>query len=333
MAKKPEKGKKSGESSPPKHRRTSRPIEEDQDDLPVMGGVLPNMEADIAALQKLLQSQEFSNIDDANEFLQNLLGESGGQIPRKKPETPLEKAQDLIYQAQETPDIKKAIRLAKQALKHSKDCADAYTMLGDLEAESPVQAIPYYEQAVAAGERAIGKDRFEEARGHFWGIIETRPYMRARSQLANALWELGQPDAAIAHYREMLELNPGDNQGIRYLLLHALMQIYRNDEAEALLDQFDDGMAIWLYNRALLNFRKHGRSAIANEALEEAFEQNEFIPEYLLGFEEMPLVEDMPLMHSWGDEDEAILYALKGMILWAQTPGAQHWLAEQFLQD
>jgi tetratricopeptide (TPR) repeat protein len=333
MAKKPAKGKKDSATPQPQHRRTSRPIKEEQDDLPSMGGFPPNMEADMAALQKLIQSQSFSDIDEANQFIQNLLAESGGKIPRKKAETPLEKAQDLIYQAQETPDPKKAIRLAKQALKHSKDCADAYTILGDLEAEDLSQAVTYYEQAVAAGERAIGKDRFEEARGHFWGIIETRPYMRARSQLAGALWELGQPDAAIAHYREMLELNPGDNQGIRNLLLHALLQIYRNDEAEALLDQFDDGMANWLYNRALLNFRKYGRSARANDALEEAFEENEYVPEYLLGFEEMPMFEDLPLMHGWGDENEAILYMAKGITLWDQTPGALRWMAEQYMDE
>jgi tetratricopeptide (TPR) repeat protein len=333
MAKKPGKSKKDSGPPQPQHRRTSRPSEEEQDDLPIMGGFPPNMEADLAALENLLQSQQFDSIDDANEFIQKLLTEGGGRIPRKMPETPLEKAQDLAYQAQETPDIKKAIRLAKQALKHSKDCADAYIILGDLETESLSEALSYYEQAVAAGERAIGKDRFEEARGHFWGIIETRPYMRARFHLANALWDLGQPDAAIDHYREMIELNPEDNQGIRFVLLHALMQLCRNPEAEELLDQFDDGMANWFYNRALLTFRKHGRSAEANEALEEAFEQNEYVPEYLLGFEEMPVGEEMPLMYGWGDEDEAILYAFKGMILWAQTPGAQHWLAEQYLEE
>lgn len=33
--------------------------------------------------------------------------------------------------------------------------------------------------------------------GHFWGILETRFYMRARAGLAEALWELGERDAAI----------------------------------------------------------------------------------------------------------------------------------------
>jgi hypothetical protein len=92
-------------------------------------------------------------------------------------------------------------------------------------------------------------------------------------------------------------------------------------------------MANWLYNRALLNFRKYGRSARANDALEEAFEENEYVPEYLLGFAEMPMFEDLPLMHGWGDENEAILYIVKCMILWEQTPGAQRWLAEQYMEE
>jgi hypothetical protein len=30
---------------------------------------------------------------------------------------------------------------------------------------------------VAAGERSLGPKAFEEDAGHFWGILETRPYM------------------------------------------------------------------------------------------------------------------------------------------------------------
>jgi Tetratricopeptide repeat len=41
--------------------------------------------------------------------------------------------------------------------------------------------------------------------------------MRARAGLAATLDALGDVEAAIGHYRDMLRLNPGDNQGIRYL--------------------------------------------------------------------------------------------------------------------
>ena len=59
-----------------------------------------------------------------------------------------------------------------------------------------------------AGAAAIGADRFASLRGEFWGHLETRPYMRARLGLAQALRDLGRDDEAVAHYRALLELNP-----------------------------------------------------------------------------------------------------------------------------
>ena len=48
--------------------------------------------------------------------------------------------------------------------------------------------------------------------------------MRARAGLAAMLDALGDVEAAIGHYRDMLRLNPGDNQGIRYVLARCLMK-------------------------------------------------------------------------------------------------------------
>jgi len=49
--------------------------------------------------------------------------------------------------------------------------------------------------------------------------------MRARAGLAQCLWELGKHKEAIEHYRDMLRLNPGDNQGIRYILAMCLIEL------------------------------------------------------------------------------------------------------------
>ena len=78
---------------------------------------------------------------------------------------------------------------------------------------------------MAAGERALGAQAFEEDVGHFWGLLETRPYMRARAGLAASLWTAGDEVEAVEHYQDMLRLNPGDNQGHRYVLLGCLLQM------------------------------------------------------------------------------------------------------------
>jgi tetratricopeptide (TPR) repeat protein len=64
--------------------------------------------------------------------------------------------------------------------------------------------------------------------------------MRARQGLAETLWRLKRYEEAIEHYRELLHLNPGDNQGNRYALLDLLIQIERYEEARTLLKQYGD---------------------------------------------------------------------------------------------
>src|SRR5215211_7843795 len=160
-------------------------------------------------LGRLLAEREFESIEEANAFLENMLREGGGKLPSAPaPTTPLERAQDLIYEAFETESSRKRVQLAKKALKVSPDCADAYVLLAEEDAGSLEEARELYQKGVEAGERALGRETFEEEAGHFWGILETRPYMRARQGLAVCLWELGEREEAIEHYQEMLDLNP-----------------------------------------------------------------------------------------------------------------------------
>ena len=54
---------------------------------------------------------------------------------------------------------------------------------------------------------------FEEHAGEFWGIMETRDYMRARYALAEALLKTktyAGAEAAHGHYMDMLLLKFGD---------------------------------------------------------------------------------------------------------------------------
>ena len=64
--------------------------------------------------------------------------------------------------------------------------------------------------------------------------------MRAREGLAKCLFLLGKHDAAIEHFRDMLRLNPNDNQGIRYKLLNCFLEKRDIEAAEELLRQFKD---------------------------------------------------------------------------------------------
>jgi tetratricopeptide (TPR) repeat protein len=214
--------------------------------------------------------------------------------------------------------------LARKALELSGDCADAYVILAE-QIGDVVQALDLYAQGVEAGERGLGPRIFAANAGRFWGLITTRPYMRARFGLAQCLEELGRRGEAIDHYRELLRLNPNDNQGVRYSHLTALVTSGLDDETGALLQQFtDEPTAMWLYGRALWTFRREGDSPVARASLRRALGANRRVPKYLTEKEELPHTD--PSSYALRSEEEAVICARALANAWHATAGAAEWL-------
>jgi tetratricopeptide (TPR) repeat protein len=242
-------------------------------------------------------------------------------------EDPLWRAQQLMYDAWELRNKRARIALARKALEISDRCADAYVLLAEEAARDILDQRLLYEQGVAAGERAIGPETFEEGAGNFWLILETRPYMRARTGLASTLWQLGERDAAIGHMRDMLRLNPNDNQGLRYVLACWLFTVSDLAGVEALLADFPDDMfAESAWARVLLEFRRAGRSTAAESALRNAWDVNPFVPGLLTGA--IGLSKSLPDYYSLGSKEEAAIYVAANRENWSATAGALQWLAE-----
>ena len=246
--------------------------------------------------------------------------------PRAKSAT--DKAQDVMYQAWDQAEPRKRIALANKALTISPLCADAYVLLAEEKAKSAKEALEYYRKGVDAGSQALGTKAFNEYAGHFWGFLETRPYMRARAGLAATLDALGDVEAAIGHYRDMLRLNPGDNQGIRYVLARCFMKSRDIEALRRLLQQFDeDGTGLWLYTRALVAFRDNGAGdKTAKELARKACKANRHVPAALAGVKSVK--SSMNGYVTIGGEDEAAHYVEEWGFDWVTTPGAVDWLAK-----
>jgi tetratricopeptide (TPR) repeat protein len=237
-------------------------------------------------------------------------------------------AQDLVLEAFDAPFDQRA-ELARQALEISPNCADAYLLLAEETAASPLEALELLEQGVAAGERALGPVPFKQDAGYFWAIFETRPYMRARAALAETLWGLGRRAEAVEHHRQLLRLNPNDNQGIRDLQVEWLLCLEQYDELDQLFRAYEnDDAATIVYTKALAAFRREGDSANARRRLSEARAANPHVPAYLIGKKRLP--RRLPDYIEVGEATEAADYANAAAELWAETPGAIEWLADNF---
>ncbi|KAI0178856.1 hypothetical protein GGR52DRAFT_277818 [Hypoxylon sp. FL1284] len=74
---------------------------------------------------------------------------------------------------------------------------------------------------------------FENGVGMFWGLIDTRDYMRARFAAADALLQISTIKAvemALAHFQDMLRLCRPDNLGVRDIVPGLLLRLDREQE-------------------------------------------------------------------------------------------------------
>lgn len=242
-------------------------------------------------------------------------------VPEGDPE---ELALELVEEA-ETSWGRRRILLARRALEIWPDCAEAYEILGDL-APDPETALDFYTRGMAAAERALGPEVFEEHAGSFGEIFETQTYLELRTLVADTLARLDRPEEAVAHYEEMLRLDPDDSLDLlRYGLLDLLLGMERYEQAEELLLRYEDAGSIdWLYARALLAYRREGEeSPEAQRRLREAVRRNRHVPGFLLQQTPLP---GLPLLPRPGGEGEAALYAANALDLWESIPGALDWL-------
>ncbi len=250
------------------------------------------------------------------------------------------RAQELVYEAWESDDADRRLTLGRRALALDPDCADAYLLLAEA-AENVLEQADLCRQAVDAGRRSLGLGHALSStgvanakRGHqplalgdYWLVLETRPYMRARYRLAEALARLGLVREAASHFRELCELNPADNQGARHRLAELLLELDEDDELAELLERYDDERSpvFFHYHRALLAYRR-GEGQHANELLDSAVALNPHVPAYLWGDRLLPAA--APESFSLGGEAEAACYVLGSRGAWLGTAGALRWLQE-----
>jgi len=280
----------------------------------------------LAKLTKELEKQNFKTEDDFNKFMQeNILGREL-DFDEEESLTNPQKAQDLIWDAWELDNPEDRVELALKALELDSNCADAYNLLAEDKAESYLETLNYYLKAIEAGKKTLGNE-FEEFKGTFWGFHETRPYMRAMGGLAHTFFQSNQIEKAIDTWEEMLILNPSDNQGVRYMLITALLAIRKYKAAEKLIKTYkNDASATWLYSKAYLFFNQEAKKPLATKALIKAMKYNPYVPLLLFGLRDMP--DEMPEYLGFGDENEAVEYANSAIYLWAENKKAFIWFMD-----
>ncbi|UII55601.1 SEC-C domain-containing protein [Cytobacillus spongiae] len=266
-----------------------------------------------------LKDHEFDSMEEAKAYIYSKIN---GNEKKTGKQTDEQKAQDLIYEAIKAGG-KKRYQLAQEALALNPLHPDGYTLLAE-QASTMEDALLLYQKGMECGIEALGEDFFSENRGFFWGLIETRPYMRARYNYAQTLHNLGNMKDAITEYEGMIELNPEDNQGVRDLLLIAYIEVSDLKGAKRLMERFEEDSSMAAFNKVLLEIMNKGFTAKGRLLLNNAKSQNPHVIPYLVGKKKLP--QELPAYYGIGDENEAKTYALLHQHLWNQVSGMKQWL-------
>lgn len=237
-------------------------------------------------------------------------------------------AQDLVYDSWEAADSDKEFELLTKAVDIDPRNVDAWLGLMQFQPLDAQEEIAFLRRLVAMGEKNLGKKTFREAKGIFWGLLETRPYMRARAKLAFRLMESGRLEESATEHEGMLELNPNDNQGVRYGLMALYLAMDKLEGANHLFGQYNErnlcATFAWAY---VMERFLAGDTAGAVKALAAARKQNPHAEAYFAGIKKLP--KKMPDRYSMGSPEEATIAWEILKPAWEKHPEAHAWMISQ----
>jgi tetratricopeptide (TPR) repeat protein len=192
----------------------------------------------------------------------------------------------------------------------------------------PRLGVELYKQAKELARKEIGAQRFFDNIGVFWQVPYTRPYMQATSSLAQILRMLGKNVESIEQFRELINLNPRDNQGNRWHFALALLDAAKDeppyyDELNALLERYPEPMVTMVYTKALMSYEREGESDATFEAFKHAVSRNPHVAGLLSKRLNPNRVPDHFIV---GSRDEAMGYVFEAQEQWQARPQAAKYL-------
>lgn len=220
-------------------------------------GTAQGLQAALDFLQEQAKGRELS-ADEAREMLKWFLAQHGCMA---MDENAAENVYDYLELAEQAGSKKKREEYLKKALALEPDNLDALMglALSEVEGNAPL-LLEKFEALLEKGKQALEKEGlYEESVGVFWGVTETRPYMRVMKMYMDIMVEHGMLRRAMAVGEEMLCLSTGDNMGVRFTLMVLYAILEEKEKMQKLLADFSDeaeSCSMFLLPHAMLCFKQ-----------------------------------------------------------------------------
>ena len=265
-------------------------------------------------INDFLANTDAKDENELNEKLQEFIKKyNAGEIDYEN--TILDEAYELLEKAENTKSKAQAIKYAKEAYETCPDCFDAILFQVHLE-DNPLKRWKLLDEGY------FEKDNV----GHFYGIFETRPYIRGLYAKADYLILDGKIKQARDVCKEILRLNENDNTGARYLLMAIYAYFEEENDMLKLYKKYPEENLEMLFPLFILYY-KQGNDKKAKEYLDRINKANPHFIKFFKGT--MKENTDIPYRHyAKGDSSEVIMYFREYDFLVETIPTINYYILE-----
>ena len=277
-------------------------------------------------INDFLANTDAKDENELNEKLQEFIKKyNAGEMDYEN--TILDEAYELLEKAENTKSKTQAIKYAKEAYETCPDCFDAILFQVHLE-DNPLKRWKLLDEGLEAEKNRLTKEKYfdKENIGHFYGIFETRPYIRGLYAKADYLILDGKIKQARDVCKEILRLNENDNTGARYLLMAIYAYFEEENDMLKLYKKYPEENLEMLFPLFILYY-KQGNDKKAKEYLDRINKANPHFIKFFKGT--MKENTDIPYRHyAKGDSSEVIMYFREYDFLVETIPTINYYILE-----
>ena len=202
----------------------------------------------------------------------------------------------------------------------------------DLE-ENGIKRMQLLDEGLEFEKNRLTKEKYfdKENIGHFYGIFETRPYIRGLVIKAEYLLEEGKLSQAKNICREVLRLNENDNMGARYLLMAIYATLEEENDMLKLYKKYPEEDLEMIFPLFALYY-KLGNDKKAKEYLNRVDKCNPNFVKFFNGtIKESKNVS--PGYYSRGDSSEIFMYLERYDYLLITMPKLHEYVIENLMKN
>ena len=282
-------------------------------------------------INEFLANTDAKDEKELNEKFQDFIQKyNAGEIEYEN--TILDDAYELLEKAENAKSKKQAIKYAKEAYEKCPECFDAIIFQCDLE-ENGIKRMKLLDAGLKTEKNRLIKEKYfdKENIGHFYGIFETRPYIRGLVIKAEYLLEEGKLRQAESVCNEVLKLNANDNMGARYLLMAIYATLEEENDMLKLYKKYPEEDLEMLFPLFAIYY-KNGNDKKAKEYLKRIDKCNQNFVKFFNGtIKESKKVS--PGYYSRGDSSEIFMYLERYDYLLVTMPKLHEYVIENLMKN